>query len=55
MARTPTEQAWWRRRPGRAHHGCWPDGPRRADGWAGADLGRAFGLGPVRWIVFLIF
>jgi hypothetical protein len=23
-------------------------GPARADGWAGADLGRAFGLGPLR-------
>jgi hypothetical protein len=40
-------------RQGRRRHGLLPGGraqmgPARADGWAGAVLGRAFGLGPVR-------
>jgi hypothetical protein len=34
--------------PGRAKVPRAQMGPTRADGWAGADLGRAFGLGPVR-------
>jgi hypothetical protein len=37
---------------GRAGHGRWPDGPRRADGWAGVDAGRAFGLVPGRKVLF---
>jgi hypothetical protein len=49
-------RAQGRRRRRRVRHGQLPAdglpraqmGPVRADGWAGADLGRAFGLGPDR-------
>jgi hypothetical protein len=41
----------WRRRPAMvamATDGRAQMSPARVDSWAGADLGRAFGLGPVR-------
>jgi hypothetical protein len=52
QARTPGDTRRRRRqkrpRPLAARSPLGPDGLRRACGWAGADLGRAFGLGQVR-------